>query len=491
MEEIYGEIGESALLIFFGTAFGSVLNYLTRVLIGRFYGPSGYGVISIGLVVLSAAATASLLGMRQGIARWISYYYEDRNKIKAVMISALKIGVPVSILISYLFFVFSRRISVFLGEPSLMPVFKIFCLAVPFYALLDIFVAGIRGLQNSRYKVYTYDLIWPALKLILVSVAVFLGLSLENVVGFHVVAIIFSAAAAFIFFRKLFPILKVKGNNFPWKKLILFSWPLMVSSILFIFVRSMDIFMIGYFKSSYEVGIYNAALPTASALIFVLFSFKYLFMPKSSELFSEGKKREIRKIYKTVARWIFLLTFPALVLMTILSEEILTVFFGPEFSAGWIALIILALGYFYASFVGPTGDILISIGKTKLFMTIFIVITSFDFVLNFLLIPKWSIAGAASALAFSFLIGWSLSILFLYRELKIQPFDSKLLKPLALGLSLFPLPYILNTAFTVRLIGLLVLCGGYLILYSIGLYKLDILESEEKKLIKDLKNQVL
>ncbi|MFP4116159.1 MAG: flippase [Candidatus Aenigmatarchaeota archaeon] len=491
MKDANEKIGKSAIIIFLGTVFGSGLNYLTRILIGQFYGPSDYGLISMGIAALSAAVTISLLGLRQGIARWMSYFSESERKMKGVMSSALKVGVPASLFVSFILFILAERISTFLGEPSLVPIIKIFCLAVPFYAILDIFVAGIRGLQNSRYKVYSYDIAWPGLRVILVTIAVVFGLSLEKVAGFHVVALGASALLSFFIFRKLFPFEKIKKSPFGLKRLLEFSWPLILTGILFMLTQWTDVFMIGYFKSSTEVGIYNTALPTASLLIFVLFSFNYMFMPKTSELFSEDQKEKIRSSYKSVVRWIFLITLPVFTFVVLFSAEILGALFGEVYTAGALSLLILAVGYFYASFVGPTGEILISKGKPKLLLLVFLVITTIDISMNFFLIPVWGITGAAVALTTSFLLGWSLSVLLVKKELGVHPFDSKLLKPLLLIL-VISLPLVVaKFLLEIEIFHLAALGILLLILYLLGLLKLGVLEEREIELLKVLKENLV
>ncbi|MFB6088174.1 MAG: polysaccharide biosynthesis C-terminal domain-containing protein [Candidatus Aenigmatarchaeota archaeon] len=264
----------------------------------------------------------------------------------------------------------------------------------------------------------------------------------------------------------------------------------MVSSILFLLIRWLDIFMLSIFKTSYEVGIYNAALPTASILILVLYSFKYMLLPKSTEFLSNGNIKEMKENYQTTVKWIFLLTLPIFVLMLIFPGKFLGFLFGSEFTRGGMTLSVLAIGYFYASIIGPTGDILISAGKTKQFMAIFSVITILDLTMNYLLIPTWSYLGAGIALTTSFIIGWSFSVILVYRELKIIPFNKKLLKPSLLAL-LFSMPlYILTKNYEMSISQIVIVSVAFVVIYVSMLFKLKVFEEQELKLIKSFKDRV-
>jgi len=488
--EIFEEMGRSASIIFSGIIFGSVLNYTTRILIGRFYGPGDYGLITLGLAVIGFATTISHLGLRGGMARWISKCIDDKNKIKGITVSAFKISLPISITTASLLYLFSRELALLLNEPGFQPIVRIFAIGVPMMVILNLFVAAIRGLQNSKYKVYSYDIVWPLTKVALIATAVFFGLSIEIIAWLHVLAIAFAAVSSFYFLRKLLSWFKVEAEKFSSKKLAAFSWPLMVSSILILALSWVDTFMISYFQTARDIGIYNAAYPTASVLVFAYSSFAYLLMPKASELYSAGGKEKLRNLYKTVVRWTTILNLPVLVFILLFSEPIITLLFGPEFATGGAALFVLALSYFITSLGGPSGQILISIGKTKMYMIVFAVITSLNVALNIFLIPVYGFTGAAVALAVSYAIGWSVSVYKVKKEIS-WPLTSKILKPVSIALLLsFPL-IILKEFVTTNIFTLIVSSLTYAGAYAYLLLRLDLMDEKEREAVNFLLEEVI
>ncbi|MFP4116408.1 MAG: flippase [Candidatus Aenigmatarchaeota archaeon] len=488
-KDVFQEMSRSALIIFSGIVFGSVFNYISRVLIGRFYGPEDYGLISLGLAVLGFATAVSHLGLRQGTSRWTSRFIDDKNKIKGITISAFKISLPLSIAATFLLLIFPEELSLLLNEPQLPSIVRIFAIGVPLMIILDIFVAAIRGMQNSKYKVYSYDVIWPLIKVALVTTAVVLGLSIEFVAGFHVLTMAFAAASSFYFLRKILPWFKIKAGEFSSKKLVAFSWPLMISSILLLILGWIDTFMISYFQTSKEIGIYNAAYPTASVLIFVYSSFAYLLMPKASELYSNGRKDKLKNLYKTVVRWTTLLNLPILVFMLLFSGSIITLLFGQEFASGGAALFALVIAYFVTSLGNPSGQMLISIGETKIYMMTFAIITSLNVALNIFLIPVYGFTGAAVALVVSYLVGWSFSVYKVKKDIS-WPLTKEILKPASVAIIL-SLPLVLLEEFvTMNIFTLAASSLAYAGAYLYLLVWLELLEEEEREIVHFLLKKV-
>ncbi|MFV9678133.1 MAG: oligosaccharide flippase family protein, partial [Methanosarcinales archaeon] len=99
---------------FAGAMFGTVVGYLSRMVIARLLGPDDYGLISLGFAAMMIATTLSLMGFNSGMQRYIAYYRgkDDEARIKGTVISALKVTVPMSLLFMILFFFGAGWISI-------------------------------------------------------------------------------------------------------------------------------------------------------------------------------------------------------------------------------------------------------------------------------------------------------------------------------------------------------------------------------------------
>jgi O-antigen/teichoic acid export membrane protein len=308
-------------------------------------------------------------------------------------------------------------------------------LAVPFFVLLEIFIYSIRGFQAPEYKVYANDVFYPVLRVSLIVLLISLGYGIVGAAAGWVLSIVgASILAGYYLERKVFPIIKMNIKSpFIGRELFYFSWPLMIISVLWLVVAWTDIMMLGFFKTSADVGLYNAALPTAGMLGVILTAFNFLFMPVISELLAKKRMEELKFMFKSVCRWIFILTLPFFLLMVLFPGTVLRILFGSEYVVASLALSILALGFFISAFIGPTGQLILSLGRTKLNLIITAIAASSNFLLNLLLIPLYGIVGAAIAMTSSLIIGSVFGIIFAYSLVKVQPCSLNFLKPILAG----------------------------------------------------------
>ena len=92
-------------------------------------------------------------------------------------------------------------------------------------------------------------------------------------------AIIVMPFIAFYFLeKKVFPVFKMKVKVIlEDKELFAFSFPMLFACIAGLVMGWTDTLMLGYFASSADVGIYNAALPTAQLIRSIPAAFATIF----------------------------------------------------------------------------------------------------------------------------------------------------------------------------------------------------------------------
>lgn len=230
--------------------------------------------------------------------------------------------------------------------------------------------------------------------------------------------------------KKVFPIFntKIKAISVD-KELFFFSFPLIFAGIAGLITAWTDTLMLGYFCTASDVGIYNAAMPTARLLAIVGGSFGTIFMPVATGLYARNGLEDLRDIYSAVTKWILSLTIPAFLLMALFSKFVIKIMFGDEFIAGATALSILAFAFLITSVMRPTDRILEVIGRTKIIMLCSFFVASLNVTLNFFLIPLYGINGAAFATAFSLIFGVVPGLSVVYMITGIHPFKLSHLKP--------------------------------------------------------------
>jgi O-antigen/teichoic acid export membrane protein len=476
---------KGAAIIFFGIIISSALGYLTRLVIVRFYGVEDYGLFSLGIAIVGIGVAISMFGMQTSVARFISYYLGRREteKAKAVIFSSLRITFPVSIVVAVVVYFLSYQISFsFFNEPRLYQILWAFILMIPLSVVLINIIAGLRGFQRMKYKVYSEDLLKSISTLVLV---VFLfGLGVIGILYAYIIGFILSIALAANLLRKSLPASTTKIRQIRFdRELLYFSLPLLLVAYTKMFMLWTDTILLGFFGTSFSVGLYNVALPTAGLLVIFLTSFRYIFIPLISEIYAKKDHENLKIIYRSMNKWLFLTMFPLFLLMMFFPDNILSILFGIEEISVNITFMILSLGFLIFSISGLSGDILLVRGKTKiLFMTI-LISSSVNVIMNLALIPQFGIIGAAIATSSSFILLAILEIALCFRYSGLHPIQRSYIKPVVSGIISILIFYfliktlIINAQFYVLIIALplYIIFYALLLLLMRGLDKNDIL----------------
>jgi O-antigen/teichoic acid export membrane protein len=193
------KIAKGAVIVFLGMFVSKALAYLYIALVARL-GSSEYGLLSLALAVTSFISIFAILGLGKGITRYISYYKgkQDNQKIKGVIFSSLKLSLPVSLILMFLLFIFSEKISILVFHNiRLISILKLFSLMLPFISLSDIFFGVIIGFQKIEYKILTKEILESIIRLILTFIVIYLGYNLMGVIIIYIISIIITAILSF------------------------------------------------------------------------------------------------------------------------------------------------------------------------------------------------------------------------------------------------------------------------------------------------------
>ncbi|RLG27544.1 hypothetical protein DRO03_11925, partial [Methanosarcinales archaeon] len=392
LNESLRTIAKGAGIGFAGAMFGTAVGYLSRMVIARYLGPEDYGLISLGFAAMMIATVLSLMGFNSGMQRYIAYYRGkcDEGRIKGTIVAALKVTVPTSLLFMGVVFFGADWISVHIfHENNLTPVLTIFAIGIPFWTIATVFVSISIAFQQIKYHVYTFYIFKDSVKLIAIVSLLLIGYGVTGAAVGWILAVVGMAALSFYFVeKKTFPLFSstVKSISMD-KELFYFSFPLIFVGISSLVTGWTDTFMLGYFCTSSEVGIYNAALPTSKLLGVVLSPIGMIFGPVIVGLYAKSRIDELRRTYSSVTKWIFSIVFPGFLLMALFSKRILMILFGDAYVSGSTAMSILAFGILITAMVGPASSVIGAYGRTKIIMWCSFFGASVNVVLNLFLIP--------------------------------------------------------------------------------------------------------
>lgn len=176
-------------------------------------------------------------------------------------------------------------------------------------------------------------------------------------------------------------------------KPILLLFCVSITTVIYV---SSDITILGHFMSDADVGIYTMASNIYSVVKQVISAVIVVSIPRMSYYLGNAKEEEYRNLARKVFNALIALLLPTIVGLAFLSREALMIMGGKEFVSGQPTLIALSTALLFAVLAGFYSNgylLLVKKDKTYFFATVLSAVTNIG--LNFILIPRIGILGAA------------------------------------------------------------------------------------------------
>lgn len=477
-------------LLFLGLIIELGISFLAKTVIARVLGAVDYGAVSLGVTTLGLLSTLSLFGLHTGIGRYLPRFDTEEDRL-GVIYSAFQIALTAATLTGFLVAIFAKPIATHVfTDPSVARTIRIFGLAIPFAALMKLSIGVIQGLQLSTPKVVVQNITPPVTRFTAVAIAVIVGAGVTGIVTAYALAYVIAAFVGVYYVLDRLPLFSDTEPELMRRELLAFSAPIVVSGAMGFVLTDLDTFMLGYFGTTRDVGIYNVVYPIAQLLTIGLTAFGFLFMPVISELDSENKTDEIQRIFQIITKWLFMSTFPVFLVVALFPEMTIRITFGSEYTEGGVALSLLAVAYFSHAVTGPNADTLTSLGRTRLIMWDNLGVGILNAVLNLVLIPNYGYLGAGAATAVSYTTLNTLYTVQLYRETSIQPFSRSLIYPAIAATLLVAFIYWATINFlTVTIPVLIGMFAVLMIGYAIVILRFGGIEKEEIELMMSFEDR--
>jgi len=174
------------------------------------------------------------------------------------------------------------------------------------------------------------------------------------------------------------------------------SLPIMMVDGFYILMTHTDIVVLNFFLKPQDIAIYFAAVKTTSLVSFIYFAVVAAQMHKFSSLHSSDKTEQLHALVKQSITWIFWPSLLAACLILSLGMPLLSLY-GSDFTTGFSVMIILAIGLVVRAAFGPLEFILNVLGQQKASAVVLFSAVVINIGLNFLLIPRFGLEGAAAA----------------------------------------------------------------------------------------------
>jgi O-antigen/teichoic acid export membrane protein len=407
-----------------------VATFATQVLITRVQGPAAFGVVTLATQGALVLGFFSRVGMDMASVRRVAIDLGqgERARVRAIVSRASVISTVASVIVGAVVFAFAEPLARTFASDRLgaaTDAFRAAALAIPFAALVQVYLGATRGLKIMRHTLYVFwmgqPLGWMAL--------ILLGWLAARSVGVTVLAysaswVLATIAAAWLWYRET----RGFGSEPPAagevRDLLRYGAPRAPAALFSQLLFWTDLFVLARYAGAFETGIYAAAARAAQVILLFIISVSLMFSPFVADLHARGEREKLGRLFKQLTRWTMAATLPLFVLLAVTPASALRLF-GSEFGQGRTALLILLLGQLVNVATGTVGFILIMVGRTGWDLVVYAASLVFDIAAAVLLIGglELGMEGAAIAGALTMALSKLARLWLVWRFVHIQPFD--------------------------------------------------------------------
>ncbi|MGA2676541.1 MAG: oligosaccharide flippase family protein [Methanobacterium sp.] len=413
------KIAKGSLVMLIGSFIFRIGGFVYRISLAYLLGPTGYGILGLTLPLIGVLQLSAEGGIPPAIAKYIAQYeaLNQPEMIRQIIKTSFKLIIVMGFLLSLTIFILAKPLALdVLHQPLAVVPFQAVSLITPFSVITGELKGVFQGFYQMSNLVITkafeqsFTIIF-AIVLILANFYV-AGAVIGTAIGYMVAGV-----AAFILFRKyVWKHLKDTKrrsrrlnphNNldepFTLRKelrlvrmLLLFSVPVVFSSLGELFMYDMGTWVIGAYLPAQFVGYYAAASPIARLPLIISMAVATAVLPATSAALSVNDGELITTYINQAYRYVTIVVLPASLGIAVFATPIISLIF-PGYVEGAEALRILALGMLFFTLYTVSGSISQGVGKPVIPMVALAIGTVIELGLSVILVPKYGINGAALA----------------------------------------------------------------------------------------------
>ena len=380
-------------LTFFFRIGGLGLNFIITRIITHTYGEAVFGSYSLAFTIAQATGIFFALGFPNALISYIGLRPMQNPHSQYMLRKGIKVLAPIILLplLAYFFGAAFIANDVF-SKPGLYNYLLIAAFTVPAMVLHEFMLYFFIATGNNlKFNIFMFGV--P--NVVLLCLLFFI----KNVPGHYTFLFYFISVALTLAAECFFSFKNYKGHKdtvLTARQMVAFASPMMFSGVMLYLLNWTDVFMLGAQVSEKSLAHYNLAYKIASLSMLVIISMNVVLAPKIASLFNGGNLDELHKTVRKTTHIIIVLTTPLATGIIIFSNFLLG-FFGNGFMGGKEALIIITIGFWLNALTGNVDQILNMTGNQKILQNITIAGFIVNVSLNFLLIPRYGINGAAMA----------------------------------------------------------------------------------------------
>lgn len=433
----------SGATVFAGDMASKFLQFFAFVAVTQSLSLPSFGVLSLGLVVFQFGSTISLFGFNNSLQHFLPRLDTEDEK-RDLARTVLAITIVISLAVSVAVVLLAKPIAEVFATPGLVPVLFVIAVTLPVAAVFSISISISQAFELIRPRVLIEKLLFPVSRFVFVVVA---SLTVATPIAMATAYLLGYVTAMGTTLRAIWDKIRTVSTDtadVDRTELVRFSAPLLLVGIVNMATGQIDKTLLGLLSTAESVGVFNVVFTLSQNFLIVFGSLQFLFTPVFSRLHDSDEYGQLFGFYERITKWGFYPTAVLLIFVFVFAEPLLTNFFRPEYVRAATSLRLLALGSAVSAVLGLNSAALLSIGYSRLHLYNAIVALGLNAGLDYLLIPKFGVFGAALGTVVALGTTNIIYSVQLYRYTGIHPISPKLILPAITGLVLTGSSFLLS-----------------------------------------------
>ncbi|MEK6962894.1 MAG: flippase [Nanoarchaeota archaeon] len=400
----------------------ALLGYAFRFTLAQKLGVEQYGLFFSVLAFFFLFSTIKDLGIGSALVitlpkLWLKNKWDQ---VKSYLAMAYLFKLVTAFLLAILFWALAPFLSEYLFKTT-DAIFLLRVMAVVFFLGVNEEILSSTFLGFQKYSYFACVELFKKI-LLLFFLFIFLRYGLAAPLFAYLLTAILLPFALLPFLHKTFSFAHQTATySLPQLKTLLFlGLPFVFNTLTYSIISYFDTLLLTSLRTLREVGLYNAALPTAMAVLYFMYAFDSVLQPLSAELYHSKKKEKLAQGLHILHKYLFICILPLVILLITHAERILQVFYGATFLPAAQALRILMIGVLFYAIALMNLSVLSGIGQPKTVAKIMFWAALVNVILNLIFIPFLGIAGAALTTTISYALALILSCLKLKHYVTLQ-----------------------------------------------------------------------
>jgi len=401
---------QGTLFLIFVWGIVILTSYVLHIWLTHTFSPAEYGDYGLVMSVLLWIEIVVINGIPYAIQKFVS---SDNSRAFGILRTAFRLQLIVSIVLFALAFGTAPLVAKLFREHRLVFYFRVAFFDILFYGFFHLFVSFQNGLRHFGKQAFLF-IIYSVSRLSFVFLLVSITHSLAGVFMANVAGSIIGLTVGYLFLGRL-------EKEAPYKARILvhFAVPSIFYFLMLNLFFSVDLWTVKYFLAAKVSGYYVAASMVARVPYFLFLGLSIAILPAISSGLASGKIDKVRFTIQQAVRFLFLLTIPIGVLVSIYSRDIMILIFPAGYDFGSKILAVLIWGMTLLSFVSLLTTIINADNRPQLSFKITFFSVILDVILNRFFVPQFGAIGGAISTTIAVGGGAVVAMIFVYKRFRV------------------------------------------------------------------------